>query len=109
MSSPCPRCNSPKVTCSRQAMKVTATIGTIGGAVQGAAVAFVGSRFGASLCNLSRLGPPFGSLAGRILGGLAGGVAGCAFGAQLGDKLDRHVLAHNQCQICGHRFNLPVE
>jgi hypothetical protein len=29
-------------------------------------------------------------------------------GAQLGDKLDRHVLAHNLCLICGHRFNLPA-
>jgi hypothetical protein len=22
--------------------------------------------------------------------------------------LDRHVLAHNLCLLCGHRFNLPT-
>ena len=46
--------------------------------------------------------------AGAILGGLAGGVGGCALGAQLGESLDRHVLAHNLCLLCGHRFNLPT-
>jgi hypothetical protein len=39
---------------------------------------------------------------------LAGGVGGCALGAQLGESLDRHVLAHNLCLLCGHRFNLPT-
>lgn len=102
MSSRCPRCNSPKVTFSRQAMKITATIGTIGGAVQGAAGAIVGSRIGARLCALSTLAHPLGSLAGRILGSLAGGVAGCVFGAQLGVTAPQttpssEVKAHRCC------------
>lgn len=42
------------------------------------------------------------------VGGLAGSVGGCAIGAQLGESLDRHVLAHNLCLLCGHRFNLPA-
>ncbi|WP_374382112.1 hypothetical protein [Pseudomonas fluvialis] len=49
-----------------------------------------------------------GSVSGAILGGLAGSVGGCAIGAQLGESLDRHVLAHNLCLLCGHRFNLPA-
>ena len=28
--------------------------------------------------------------------------------SMLGESLDRHVLAHNLCLLCGHRFNLPA-
>jgi hypothetical protein len=109
MSLHCPRCHSPKVASFHHAMKIGATIGTLGGAVRGVSAALAGGQAGALIGAFAGpVGITLGSVSGAILGGLAGGVGGCALGAQLGDTLDRHVLAHNLCLLCGHRFNLPA-
>lgn len=109
MSLQCPRCHSPKVASFHPAMKVGATIGTVGGVARGVSAALPGSHAGAALGALAGpVGITLGSVSGAILGGLAGGFGGCALGAQLGESLDRHVLAHNLCLLCGHRFNLPT-
>jgi hypothetical protein len=109
MSLHCPRCHSPKVASFHHAMKVGAAIGTLGGAARGISAALAGSQAGALVGAFAGpFGITLGYVSGAILGGLAGGVGGCALGAQLGDTLDRHVLAHNLCLLCGHRFNLPA-
>jgi hypothetical protein len=109
MSLQCPRCNSPKVASFNHAMKVGAAIGAVGGVARGISAALAGSQTGAALGAFAGpVGITLGSVSGAILGGLAGGVGGCALGAQLGESLDRHVLAHNLCLLCGHRFNLPA-
>jgi hypothetical protein len=109
MSLQCPRCHSPKVASFHHAMKVGAAIGTVGGAARGVSAALAGGQAGALIGAIAGpVGITLGSVSGAILGGLAGGVGGCALGAQLGESLDRHVLAHNLCLLCGHRFNLPT-
>lgn len=109
MSLQCPRCHSPKVASFHHAMKVGAAIGTVGGAARGVSAALAGGQAGALIGAIAGpVGITLGSVSGAILGGLAGGVGGCALGAQLGESLDRHVLAHNLCLLCGHRFNLPA-
>lgn len=109
MSLQCPRCHSPKVASFHHAMKIGAAIGTVGGAARGVSAALAGGQSGALIGSIAGpVGITLGSVSGAILGGLAGGVGGCALGAQLGDTLDRHVLAHNLCLLCGHRFNLPA-
>ena len=109
MSLQCPRCNSPKIASLHQAMKISAAIGTLGGAARGASAALAGSQAGALIGAMTGpVGITLGSVSSAILGGLAGSVGGCALGAQLGDSLDRHVLAHNLCLLCDHRFNLPA-
>jgi hypothetical protein len=109
MSLHCPRCHSPKIASFHQAMKVGAAIGTIGGVARGVSAALAGGQAGALIGTIAGpFGITLGYVSGAILGGLAGGVGGCALGAQLGDTLDRHVLAHNLCLLCGHRFNLPA-
>jgi hypothetical protein len=109
MSLHCPRCNSPKVASFHQAMKVGAAIGTVSGVARGVSAALAGGQAGALVGTIAGpFGITLGYVSGAILGGLAGGVGGCALGAQLGDTLDRHVLAHNLCLLCGHRFNLPA-
>jgi hypothetical protein len=109
MSLQCPRCHSPKVASFHQAMKVGAAIGTVGGVARGVSAALAGGQAGALVGTIAGpFGITLGYVSGAILGGLAGGVGGCALGAQLGDTLDRHVLAHNLCLLCGHRFNLPA-
>ena len=109
MSLQCPRCHSPKFDSFHHAMKIGAIIGTVGGATRGVSAALAGSQAGAIIGAIAGpLGITLGSISGAILGGLAGGIGGCALGAQLGESLDRHVLAHNLCLLCGHRFNLPT-
>jgi len=109
MSLQCPRCHSPKVASFHHAMKVGAAIGTVGGVARGVSAALAGGQVGAAIGAFAGpVGITLGSVSGVILGGLAGGVGGCALGAQLGESLDRHVLAHNLCLLCGHRFNLPA-
>jgi hypothetical protein len=109
MSLQCTRCHSPKVVSFHHAMKITAAVGTVGGAARGISAALAGGQAGAAIGAIAGpVGITIGSVSGAILGGLAGGVSGCALGAQLGEKLDRHVLAHNLCLLCGHRFNLPA-
>jgi hypothetical protein len=109
MSLQCPRCHSPKVASFHQAMKVGAAIGAVGGVARGVSAALAGGQAGALIGTIAGpFGITLGYVSGAILGGLAGGVGGCALGAQLGDTLDRHVLAHNLCLLCGHRFNLPA-
>jgi hypothetical protein len=109
MSLQCPRCHSPKVASLHHAMKVGAAIGTVGGVARGVSAALAGGQAGAAIGAIAGpVGITLGSVSGAILGGLAGGVGGCALGAQLGESLDRHVLAHNLCLLCGHRFNLPT-
>src|SRR5690606_35883937 len=109
MSLQCPRCHSPKVASFHHAMKVGAAIGTVGGVARGVSAALAGGQAGAAIGAFAGpVGITLGSVSGAILGGLAGGVGGCALGAQLGESLDRHVLAHNLCLLCGHRFNLPA-
>lgn len=109
MSLQCPRCNSPKVASFHHVMKIGAAIGTVGGAARGVSAALAGGQVGAAVGALAGpVGITLGSISGAILGGLAGGVGGCALGAQLGESLDRHVLAHNLCLLCGYRFNLPT-
>jgi hypothetical protein len=109
MSLHCPRCHSPKVASFHHAMKVGAAIGTAGGVARGVSAALAGGQAGALIGAFAGpVGITLGSVSGAILCGLAGGVGGCALGAQLGDTLDRHVLAHNLCLLCGHRFNLPA-
>jgi hypothetical protein len=109
MSLQCPRCHSPQIASFHQAMKVGAAIGTLGGVARGVSAALAGGQAGALIGTIAGpFGITLGYVSGAILGGLAGGVGGCALGAQLGDTLDRHVLAHNLCLLCGHRFNLPA-
>jgi hypothetical protein len=109
MSLQCPRCNSPKIASFHHAMKVGAAIGTVGGVARGVSAALAGGQAGAVLGTFAGpVGITLGSVSGAILGGLAGGVGGCVLGAQLGESLDRHVLFHNLCLLCGHRFNLPA-
>jgi len=109
MSLQCPRCHSPKVASFHHAMKTGAAIGAVGGLARGVSAALAGGKAGAALGLIAGpVGITLGSVSGAILGGLAGGVGGCAIGAQLGESLDRHVLAHNLCLLCGHRFNLPA-
>lgn len=103
MSLQCPRCYSPKVASLHHAMKIAAAVGIAGGAARGVSAALADGK-ARDVTSLTTIG----SISGVILGGLVGGVGGCAFGAQLGDKLDRHVLAHNLCLACEHRFNLPA-
>ena len=109
MSLQCPRCHSPKVASFHHAMKIGAAIGTVGGAARGVSTALAGGQGGALIGAIAGpVGITLGSVSGAILGGLAGGVGGCALGAQLGVSLDRHVLAHNLCLACNHRFNLTA-
>jgi len=109
MSLQCPHCHSPKVASFHHAMKITAAVGTVGGAARGVSAALAGGQTGAALGAIAGpVGVTIGSVSGAIIGGLVGGVSGCALGAQLGHKLDRHVLANNLCLLCGHRFNLPA-
>lgn len=109
MSLQCPRCNSPKTASFHQAMKIAAAIGMVGGA-RGVSAALAGGQACAVVgAIVGPLGVTLGAVSGAILGGLVVGVGGCALGAQLGNKLDRHVLAHNLCLICRHRFNLSVK
>nr|WP_289933796.1 hypothetical protein [Pseudomonas aeruginosa] len=109
MSLQCPRCHSPKVASFHHAMRIGAAIGTVGGVARGVSAALAGGQAGAAIGAFAGpVGITLGSVSGAILGGLAGGVGGCALGAQLGESLDRHVLAHNLCLLCGHRFNLPA-
>lgn len=109
MSLQCPRCHSPKVASFHHAMKAGAAIGAVGGLARGISAALAGGKAGAALGLIAGpVGITLGSVSGAILGGLAGSVGGCAIGAQLGESLDRHVLAHNLCLLCGHRFNLPT-
>ena len=106
MSLQCPCCHSPKVASFHHAMKIGAAIGTVGGAARGVSAALAGSQTGALIGAIAGpIGITLGSVSGAILGGLTGGAGGCALGAQLGDTLDRHVLAHNLCLLCGHRFH----
>ena len=109
MSLQCPCCNSPIITLLRNAMKIGAAIGFVGGAGRGASSALAGGRFGAALG--ANAGPPgitLGAISGAVLGGLAGGAGRCALGGQLGEKLDCHILANNLYLTCAHRFNLPT-
>lgn len=109
MSLQCPLCNSPKIASFHHAMKVGATIGTVGGVARGVSAALAGGQASAAIGAIAGpAGITLSSISGAILSGLADGVGGCALGAQLGESLDRHVLAHNLCLLCGHRFNLPA-
>ena len=109
MSLHCPRCHAPKIATLHHAMKITAAIGAIGGATRGVSAALAGGQTCAFIGTVGGpIGITLGAISGAILGGLIVGVGGCTLGAQLGDKLDRHVFAHNLCLICGHRFNLPA-
>ena len=109
MSLQCPRCHSPKVASFHHAMKAGAAIGAVGGLARGVSAALAGGKAGAAIGVITGpVGITLGSVSGAILRVLAGGAVDFALGAQLGETLDRHVLAHNLCLICGHRFNLPA-
>lgn len=105
MSLQCPRCNSPEIFTHHQALKITATIGMLGGAIGGVSSALAITQLS---LRLSGVAIPLNTISKVILRGLTCGVTGCLGGSQLGNKLDRHVLANNGCLVCGHRFNVPA-
>lgn len=108
MSSHCPSCGSPQVTTRLTAMRIAAFIGMLGGALRGAGTILLA---GPAISSSGLPKPPnvnLNALSAAILSSLVGAAGGCAMGAQLSEKLDRHVLAHNHCLSCGHRFNQPA-
>lgn len=108
MSLHCPNCDSTKVSTRLTAMRISAFIGMLGGALRGTGTILL---TGPAVSGIGLAKPNninLNAISSAILTGLAGAVGGCAMGAQLGEKLDRHVLAHNHCLSCGHRFNQPA-
>ncbi|KRW58580.1 hypothetical protein [Pseudomonas sp. TTU2014-080ASC] len=108
MSLQCPQCGSAEISRRFTAMQVGAVVGLLGGAMRGAGgVPLIESS--SSITSLNKLPTAnLNELSTAVMAGLVGAAGGCTLGAQLGEKLDRHVLAHNTCTSCGHRFNLPV-
>ena len=85
MSLQCPRCNSPEIFTLHQALKITATIGMLGGAIVGASSALAITQLS---LRLNGLAIPLNIMSKVILRCLTFGVTGCLVGSQLGNKLD---------------------
>ena len=108
MSLQCPRC-LPQSRFFPSRHSTGAAIGAVGGLARGVSAALAGGKAGAAIGVITGpVGITLGSVSGAILRVLAGGAVDFALGAQLGETLDRHVLTHKLCLLCGQRFTLPA-
>lgn len=106
MTIKCPNCRSESVVTKDLAKKVTAFIGTLGGAARGYSGALAAAQIGSSVGMIAGpAGAAVGGLAGGILGALTGGTAGCMAGAKLGEVIDDRVLNNYHCLACGQDFS----